>query len=125
MREHPVRTITMLSVVAVALTFAGVVCATENATKSDTSKAKRHDLTGEITAVDATAGTLSVKKGDETVSLTIGKNCKVVTADKKDATVADLKVGDKVTVVYVEEDGAKVAKKIGPPRAPKNKHAPK
>ena len=118
MRKHLVRMIATLSVVAVALTFAGVVRAQEAAPKAKAPKT--HSANGEITALDAKAGTLSIKKHDETVeTFMIAKDCKVSTADKKDATVADLKVGDKVTVAYTGEAGAMVAQKIGPPRTPK------
>ncbi|MGD0017274.1 MAG: hypothetical protein ABSC38_07150 [Verrucomicrobiia bacterium] len=128
MRKHIVRMIVALSVVAVALTFAGVVRAQqEGAAAPKVVKAKLLSATGEIAAVDATAGTLSIKKGEATLSFTIAKDCKVSTADKKDATVTDLKVGDKVAVGYSEEAGAKVAHKISPPKpkAPKKDAAPK
>ena len=114
MRKHIVRMIAVLSVVAVALTFAGVVRAQE--TNAAAQKPKAKSSTGVITAVDATAGTLTIKKSDGTVlNFTIAKDCKVTTA--KDATVADLKINDKVAVGYSEEAGAMVAKKIGAPKA--------
>jgi hypothetical protein len=129
MRKYLVRVIATLSVVAIALTFAGVVRAAEGATaQTKPAKPVTHDATGTITAVSATAGTLSIKKHDATVeTFTIASDCKVSTADKKDATVADLKVDDKVTVVYTGEAGAMVAQKIGPAKAhvPRTKGAAK
>jgi Cu/Ag efflux protein CusF len=117
--------ITTLSVVAVALAFASVVRAEETATPTPApaapAKANTHEATGKITAVDAKAGTLSIKRKNAEVTFTIAKDCKVSLPDKADATVADLKVGDKVTVTYTEEAGAKVAQKIGIPK----KHEPK
>jgi hypothetical protein len=44
--------------------------------------------------------------------------CKIATADKKQATAADLKVGDKVTAQIGEGDSCV---KIAPPAAPKKK----
>ena len=125
MRKHIVRMIAVLSVVAVALTFVGVVRAQEGAAAPKAAKpAKTPSAAGVITAVDAKAGTLSIKKSDDTVlNFTIAKDCKVTTA--KDATVADLKVGDKVVVGYSEEAGAMVAKKIGAPKPKAPKGAPK
>ena len=51
MRKHLVRMIATLSVVAVALTFAGVVRAQEAAPKAKAPKT--HSANGEITALDA------------------------------------------------------------------------
>ena len=121
MRKYLVCTIATLSAVAIALTFANVVRAQETNAKPAKVKAVTHDATGEITAVDAKAGALSIKGRHADLTFTIAKDCKVSTADKKDATVADLKVGDKVTVAYTEEAGTKVAQKIGPPKP----HTPK
>jgi len=39
--------------------------------------------------------------------------------DKKDATLADIKVGDKVKVSYTDESGVLTAHRIGPPDVPK------
>lgn len=80
---------------------------------------KTSQFTGEITAVDAAANSLTVKHSTKDESKTFKtEGAKVATADKKDATLADLKVGDKVLVAFVEENGAAVAKKIGPAKAP-------
>jgi len=131
MRKNLIRMIATLSVIAVVLAFAGVVRAAGDTNAAQTkpvNKAIVHDATGTITAVDAKAGTLSIKgRKNAGVTFTIAKDCKVSIADKKDPTVADLKVGDKVTVTYTEEGGVNVAQKIGQPTAhvPKNKGAAK
>jgi Cu/Ag efflux protein CusF len=114
--------IAVLSVVAIALTFACAVSAQEGtAPAKPKATPKPPSASGEITAVDAKAGTLSIKNKDGVLNFTIAKDCKISTADKPDATVSDLKVGDKVRVVYSEEAGAKVAQKIGLPKTPKPK----
>ena len=110
MRKYQVRMIATLSVVAVALAFAGVVRAQEKGAKP--AKVK-HELTGDITAVDAKAGTLSVKKADEAkLDLTVGAKCKFVISGVEKAGIADLKVGDKVTVSYFEGKAGTTATKI-------------
>jgi len=82
--------------------------------------AKVKQVSGEVAAVDAKANALTVKgkKGDVAVtaddktSVKIGK-------DKK--SLADVKVGDKVTVKYAETDGKNVAKSILVSAAPAKK----
>jgi Cu/Ag efflux protein CusF len=101
--------IATLSVVAAALAFTGVASAQEKGA----TKPKHHELTGDITAVDAKAGTLSVKKADEAkLDLTVGAKCKFVVSGVGRASIADLKVGDKVTVGYVEGKAGNTATKI-------------
>ncbi len=66
--------------------------------------AKMKQVTGEVVAVDAAAKTLTVKgkKGD--VALTV--------EEKAASKLADVKVGDKVTVKYKETDGKNVATSV-------------
>jgi uncharacterized protein YxeA len=86
--------------------------------------AKVKQASGEVAAVDAKANTLTVKgkKGDVAVtaddktSVKIGK-------DKK--SLADVKMGDKVTVKYAEMDGKNVAKSIVVSAAPAKKETKK
>ena len=77
------------------------------------AKEKRHatkamHVTGEVTAVDAAANTLTIegKKGE--VMLTITDKTKFA----KGKTLADVKVGDKLTVKYSEKDGNMMAWKV-------------
>ncbi len=74
-------------------------------------KAVKKQVTGEVTAVDAKANTLTVKgkKGDVTLS-TDDKTTVMAGKDKK--TLADVKAGDKVTVHYTEADGKNVAPRL-------------
>ena len=69
---------------------------------------------GEISALDATAGTLTVKNKRGEKELKTDASTKVSTASKQDATLADLKVGDKVSVKYETVGGAMIAKTIKP-----------
>jgi len=111
----------LCSLLATAVMLSGSVFAADGEAAPKKEKGpKMSQFTGEITAVDAAANSLSVKKDEDTKTFK-AEGAKVATADKKDATLADLKVGDKVTVMYVEDSGAAVAKRIGPAKAPKAK----
>ena len=83
-------------------------------------KAVKKQVTGEVTAVDAKANTLTVKgkKGDVMVS-TDDKTS--VMEGKAKKTLADVKAGDKVTVHYTEADGKNVAHKVAIKAAPAKK----
>jgi hypothetical protein len=78
-------------------------------------KAKTPQYTGEVTAMDAAAKTLTIK----------GKT------DEKTFDVANVKMkkepkaGDKVTVKYVEKDGKMVAKSVTIEKSAKKAPAPK
>ena len=83
-------------------------------------KAAKKQVTGEVAAVDAKANTLTVKgkKGDVMVST--DDKTKVM-AGKDAKTLADVKVGDKVTVKYTEANGKNVATKVSIMAAPAKK----
>lgn len=86
--------------------------------------AKVKTVTGEVTAVDAKANTLTVKgkKGDVALSAD-DKTTVKVGKDKK--SLADVKAGDKAVVKYSEVDGKNVAKSIAvAAAAPKKEAAP-
>lgn len=77
------------------------------------AKEKKHatkamHVSGEVTAVDAAAKTLTIKGEKGEVVLT--------TTDKtrfaKGKTIADVKVGDKLTAKYSEKDGKMMAWKV-------------
>jgi Cu/Ag efflux protein CusF len=109
--------------ITVALAFAMPVRAQEAAKPE---KPKKHEYTGEITKIDASS--ITVKKKEEEKTFTVGAKVKVVVPGKEAGEMADLKVGDKVTVSYAEEDGKDVAHKIthadAKPKKPKKTEAP-
>jgi len=74
-------------------------------------KAAVQQVRGEVSAVDTTANTITVKgkKGDVTIS--VNDKTKIMAGTEKKA-LADIKVGDKVTVKYTEADGKNIAKSI-------------
>jgi len=101
-----------VAAVAVALVFALPSFAQD---AKPATKTKVHDCTGTITALDAAKGSVTVKnKKDVEVTFVVTDKSKIATADKAVATLADLKVGDKVKVAYTEDAGTNTATKIGP-----------
>jgi|APFre7841882630_1041343.scaffolds.fasta_scaffold71357_1 Cu/Ag efflux protein CusF len=74
---------------------------------------KKHQLTGEVKAVDAKAATITVK----------GKKEITFTADEK--MLKDIKAGDKVVVTYTEKDGKATATGIKAAKAKGEKKADK
>jgi len=72
-------------------------------------KAAKKQITGVVAAVDAKA--ITVKKGQEEVAAAVNDKTKVM-AGEDTKTIADVKVGDKVTVKYTAADGNNVANKI-------------
>ena len=102
----------------VALMFASSLTATFAADKVTETKAapakeakksaaKKHQLTGEVKAVDAAAATVTIK----------GKKEMTFSADEK--MLKDVKVGDKIVVTYTESDGKATAAGIKAAKAPK------
>ena len=71
------------------------------------SAAKKHQLPGEVKAVDAKAATVTIK----------GKKEMTFSADEK--MLKDIKVGDKIVVTYTESNGIATAAGIKPAKAPK------
>ncbi len=104
------------------LSVAGISFAAEKAAKKAPAKVKQ--VTGEVTAVDAAANTLTVKgkKGDVAL-VTDAKTMVKVGKEKK--ALADVKAGDKVTVKYTEADGKNTAKSIAVSAAPAKKEMKK
>jgi len=86
------RAMSLFLIVFVLLTFVGVALAMEK------------EMSGEVTAVDAAKGTLTLKSG----SVETGVDCET------GSLIKDVKVGDQVTVQYTEAGGKKKATKVTP-----------
>ncbi|HTF99663.1 MAG TPA: DUF1344 domain-containing protein [Nitrospirota bacterium] len=80
------RIIALIAVVVIAL--AGVVVAAE--------------MSGDVKAVDPVKGNLTLSSG----TINVGFDC------EKGSLISDVKVGDKVTVVYTEKDGKKIVSEV-------------
>src|SRR6266480_7418810 len=72
--------------------------AAEKKTEMKSEKAKTHRITGEVTSLDAKAGTFAVKTKDKEFDLTADSTSTKGALEK-------LKVSDKVRVSYTEKDG--------------------
>jgi hypothetical protein len=133
MSKRLLRTAMALAIAALALSFTETVRAQGASMSSNppaatpapapapatASKPKRQQYTGEVTAIDAKAGSLIVKKGEDSKTFKIDEKTKYSTADKPKGTAAvtDINVGDKILVHYVDEDGVLVAHSIGVPKS--------
>ncbi len=75
------------------------------------SFASMKQVTGNVTAVDQKTMTVTVqgKKGEVTAS--VDKKTRIVEGKEK-KTLADVQVGDKVTLKYSKVDGKEIAKRI-------------
>ena len=73
--------------------------------------AKTKQVTGDVAAVDAKAGTITVKSKKAETTVTCDDKTKVMMGKEKKAC-ADVKVGDKVTVKSAEADGKNAAKSV-------------
>lgn len=105
----------MLKVLIVALTalaFSGASFAADTATKTTTNseKPKLMSATGAVKAMDAKAGTLTVK--------TTEKDFDLIASSKAKKALGKVKVGDTVKVIYTEKDGKMNASSISVVKAP-------
>ncbi len=135
MSKRLLRTAMALGIAALALSFTGLVHAQGTSSNAPApapaaapapAKPKPQQYTGTVTAIDAKAGSLIVKKGEESKTFKIGEKTKYSTVEKPKgaAAVTDIKVGDKITVSYSEEDGVLTAHRVGPPRSAKKEATP-
>ena len=78
-------------------------------------KAKVHQVTGDVKAVDMKAMTITVTKmmkgKAEEAMITVSDKTKIMMGKEKKA-LADVKTGDKVTVKYTEAGGKNMAKSV-------------
>ena len=102
----------VLVVALTALAFSGASFAADTATKTTTKseKPKAMSATGAVTAMDAKAGTLTIKTKDKDLDLTASSKAKTA--------LGKAKVGDTVKVSYTEKDGKMNASSISVVKAP-------
>jgi Cu/Ag efflux protein CusF len=102
------------------LSVAGLSFAAEKAMKKEAAAEKTMEkkapvkvkwLSGEVSAVDAAAMTLTVKGRRAEVALTVNDKTSIKMGKEK-KTLADVKVGDRVATRYSEVEGKNVAKSI-------------
>ena len=106
------RKLMILSLAALCVAGMATMAMATGSTKHPTSQ----KVTGEITAIDAAAKTVSIKenvKGGtaKDMSFTIADNAKVMVHGKT-ATLADVKAGDAVTIKHAMKGGKDTAEEI-------------
>lgn len=74
---------------------------------------KNPTFVGTIRSMDATTRTVKAKSVFEEKTFRLADKCRVVTADDSDASLRDLRIGDRVEFVYEDKDGVLVANRIG------------
>jgi Cu/Ag efflux protein CusF len=114
------KAITIIVSLMFVLSITGLCFAAEKAMTRSTMKEQSAEkaapvkimhVWGEVTAVDAKAGTLTIKSKKEEVSLSTNDKT-VIRTGKEKKTLADIKVGEKVRARYSEVDGKNLAKSI-------------
>jgi Cu/Ag efflux protein CusF len=73
---------------------------------------KNLSFIGHIAAIDPASHSFKVKRGSVSEKFAAGDDCKVIGGDSRNRALADLKVGNKVTVSYTVSGGMKVAQRI-------------
>jgi Cu/Ag efflux protein CusF len=105
---------TLLVAFFVAFSFATVTMAqapAPAAKKMMRPKVKASKVTGEVTAVDAEAKTVTVKYKDKELTLMVTDKTRIAEGKAK-KTLADISSGAKVTATFIEEGDKKTAKFI-------------
>src|SRR6266496_5192696 len=69
-------------------------------------------FTGHISAIDPSNRILKVKRGTVSETFVAGDRCNVIIREDRNRTLADLRIGHKVTVSYSSPGAMKVAQKI-------------
>jgi Cu/Ag efflux protein CusF len=101
-------------VVALAGAVLGLTPTARAESEKKAEKAKQHQATGEITAVDTTANTVTIKHKTTSMTFTLAPDMKYGSGGENlNLNISNLKVGDKVTVHYTEDGGKMMAHKIG------------
>ncbi|MEJ2183941.1 MAG: DUF5666 domain-containing protein [Nitrospirota bacterium] len=68
-------------------------------------------ITGEITAIDESNSTMTLKMADKEKTISYSDDTTVMEGESE-MSLSDLRVGDKVTVTCSEKDGERMAEKI-------------
>ena len=79
---------------------------------AETTAAKSDTCTGKILVVDAKTSTITIRRKKENKTFAVAPDCKFSGFEKKDATLADLKTGERAKVLYTQEGDKLVARQI-------------
>jgi len=107
--------VTIVSVPLILSLTGFIFAAEQNAPKSklgvtdmEMISKQSHHVTGRVTAVDAAAKIITIKDKKGEVMLAVSDG----TTFAKGKTLADVKIGDKLTVIYLENGPKKMALKV-------------
>lgn len=100
------KSIIILLSLLLVIAFGAMSFASEKTTSS-----KTRQITGNVTAIDTKTNTVTVKKKNREVTLSVGEKTKIILCTPK-TTITDIKIGDKVTAKYTEADTKNTAKSI-------------
>ena len=99
-------------VIACCLALSGVsMLAQAGMGMSATGKVVALTFTGEVTAVDPQAQTITAKRGETIFTAVVDDNT-AIKKERESKTLNDIKVGNKVVIRYFEERGKNAAKLI-------------
>jgi|ERR1051326_496611 Cu/Ag efflux protein CusF len=115
MKNGRIRGVAAAVVAAVVLSSACTAHANDNKLEKKAAKEGEQYYDGVISAVDFKANTVTVKKENAgTMTFTSGANAKFYARQKKEgAALTDFKVGDKVEVWYVVDNGTPTLHTLG------------
>lgn len=104
------------AVIVVALSAAPMtsrpVWAGDGAPAEEPGAATSDMCIGKLHAIDAEKCTVTIRHKKENTTFTVAADCQFIGYDKDDATLADLKVGDRARVSWTEEGDEQVAHQI-------------
>lgn len=113
-----IRSMMAIGVAALAVTLAAPAHAEGDGQNVKEGKPKKRQFTGELVSVDAAAKTFTLKnRKNEEKTFTCADTCRMTTGDKEVATLADLKVGDRYTSNFLEQDGKNLCHKLAPAKS--------
>ncbi len=98
-------------VLGVAIMFACAIGSYAVAAQKKSSAPASKHVTAEVVSVDATAKTLTVKEKDKEITFTLAETAKIK-IQGKEATLDQLKAGEKVQIKYTEKNGAQIAQEV-------------
>jgi ABC-type Fe3+-hydroxamate transport system substrate-binding protein len=121
MRKHLILALGLFLVLASAFAAGAQTSSSSSTTTSSTSgdtmssgksHAKHHVATGDVTATDANAQTITIKHGKDSWTFKTSDATKYKGLGVKTLTLADFQIGDNVRVSYTESGDDKMAARI-------------
>ena len=115
MKMTAVRCAMIVFVMALVMTISGSAWAAAQVTDekpAETVATKSDVCAGKILVVDAKTSTITIRHKKENKTFAVASDCKFSGFEKKDATLADLKTGDRAKLMYTQDGDKLVARQI-------------